>query len=132
MASFAPSFPTGGSHVQVQLQPNSTDDCAHVLLSGDIRNPQELAAGPDPLEQVLGPKLHARKVLADLSGARYISSSGIGWLLEQNTKFASQGGLLVLHSVPPMVQNVLAVMKLHSVLTIVDGISAAESRALLV
>lgn len=107
---------------------DTSDDCLHLLCVGEIRSPQEHADGTDPLREAAGEGYTSKKALVDLSGATYISSNGVGWLLGLNQKFDADGGMLVLHSVPPMVQQIFTLMKLGDVLKLAENRSAAEQR----
>lgn len=115
--------------MRFEAQENSPG-CLRLLCLGEIRSPQEHGDGSDPLVRAAGEGYTSKKALLDLSGATYISSNGIGWLLGLNHKFNADGGLLVLHSVPPMVKQIFTLMKLGDVLKLADNLSDAEQRIL--
>ena len=79
----------------------------------------------EPLAQLLGPNAYARKIRLDLSDTNYLDSSGVGWLLTCHKNFQTSGGKLLLHSVPPMVDQVLRLLQLHHLLTIKTDRAAA-------
>jgi anti-sigma B factor antagonist len=54
----------------------------------------------------------------DLDKTGYIDSSGIGWLVGCHRRFTAAGGRLILHSVPPMVEQVIHLLKLQKLLNI--------------
>lgn len=56
----------------------------------------------------------------DLSGVRYMNSTGIGVLITLLTKFKSKNGNLVLISPSEQIQKLLTITKLVSVFTIVS------------
>jgi anti-sigma B factor antagonist len=100
------------------------ESCAEVRLSGRITSDVVGERG-DHLSRILGEHVHAGRLLLDLSGTEFLDSSGIGWLLDQHRKCMRAGGVLVLHSLPPMVANVVHLMNLHKAFTIaVDATSA--------
>jgi anti-anti-sigma factor len=82
-------------------------------ISRDRTNPQ-----PDPLDAVVGEQGHGSKVLLGLMETDLIDSSGYSWLLNQNTAFRNKGGVLILHSVPPLVMQVLNMMRAELVFRI--------------
>ena len=58
---------------------------------------------------------------------RFIDSSGIGWLMVSHKRFLGAGGRLVLHSVPPMIAQVLRLLNLHTILAIEPDLAAARA-----
>jgi anti-sigma B factor antagonist len=83
----------------------------------------------EPLEDLLGQGCFARQVLMDLEKADYIDSSGIGWLIGSHRRFTAAGGRLILHSIPPMVEQVIHLLKLQTLLTIKPDQAAALALA---
>jgi anti-anti-sigma factor len=82
-------------------------------------------AGSDPIEGLLGPGGFARKALLSLEKTEYIDSSGISWLIGTHKRFLNAGGRLVLHSIPPLIANVLQMLRLPLLLFIAaDGVAA--------
>ena len=55
----------------------------------------------------------------DLSGVRYMNSTGIGVMITLLTKFKSKGGTLVLISPSEQIQKLLTITKGNAVFTIV-------------
>jgi anti-sigma B factor antagonist len=90
------------------------DEVVRVSVAGRITQ-RELSPLHDPLGDLLGPTAYHRTVVMDLSRAEYVDSSGIGWLLSCHKRFRGGGGQLVLHSLPPVVSNVVRVLKLDTV-----------------
>lgn len=64
---------------------------------------------------------YARPVLLSLADTEFIDSSGLSWLLECHQKFCEAGGRLVIHSVPPSVMDTLMMMRLETVLNLVEN-----------
>ncbi len=84
----------------------------------------------DLLAEVLGPSYSARKVLLDMERSDFIDSGGVGWLIGNHKRFAAGGGLLVLHSVPPRIMQVLQLLSVHKVCHIAPNAMAARAVAL--
>lgn len=93
-------------------------------LSGGISR-DKMNARPDPMEAVLGVRGHGVKVLLNLTAADLIDSSGYSWLLNHNSAFREKGGVMVLHSVPPLVMQVFGMMRAELVFRIALDENAA-------
>jgi anti-anti-sigma factor len=108
-----------------------SDDGAVVRLQaeGQISQTQFQGAG-NPLENALGPSAFGRKVLLNLERTDYIDSSGISWLIVNHKHFREGGGMLVLHSLPPRVNQVLLFCRMESVFHLAPNESAARALAL--
>jgi anti-sigma B factor antagonist len=67
-------------------------------------------------------------LLLDLSGIRYVSSTGLGLLVGLNHRIRAAGGRLLLGNVGPAVREVLAVTRLDTVLEVLpdDGSAPAD------
>jgi anti-anti-sigma factor len=89
-----------------------------------------MTPGNDPLEELLGKAGYKRQVLLDCGKTGYIDSSGIGWLLGCHKRFTAAGGRLILHSLPPMVEQVIRMLRLDNLLTIKRDQPAALALAL--
>jgi len=84
-----------------------------------------LAESPDPIGTLLGKDTFSRTVLLSLAQVTFIDSSGIGWLLGCRRRFREGGGKFVIHSVPPVVLDIMRVMKLEHVLRLAEDEDAA-------
>ena len=82
---------------------------------------------PEPLGQLLGDGAYGHKVVMNLGEATFIDSSGLGWLLMCHRRFRDAAGRFILHSMPPMVSDVVKVMRLDQVLKIVEDEGSALS-----
>jgi len=100
---------------------------ACVSGEGDLSQSPQPASLDKALEALLGADCYRRPVLLDLEKARFIDSSGVGWLMTSHKRFRTDGGRLVLHSVPPMVAQVLRLLNLHTVLSIQPDQAAARA-----
>ena len=81
------------------------------------------------LEEAVGPSWAAQKILLDFDQVTYIDSSAIGWLISCHRDFKQAGGMLVLHSVPRSVKQVLDILRVGKIIPMVTDES--EGRALL-
>ena len=68
------------------------------------------------------------KCIIDISGLRYINSSGIGVLITILTKFRNKGGELYLVKPSENVQKLLIITKLNAIFNIVDSEVEATNR----
>lgn len=90
------------------------------IIAGD------LAPGEDYFCRKFGPEIYARKVIVDLSGCTFIDSSGISTLINSHKRFFQHGGMVVFHSLPPMIQQVLQMVRMQLVLHLAKDASAAR------
>jgi len=90
----------------------------------------EFQPGTEPLEVLLGPDCFIRKVLLDLGETPIIDTSGVSWLLNCHNRFMARGGVLVLHSTPPLINNMLRLLSVDQVLRIADDDATARALAL--
>jgi anti-anti-sigma factor len=72
--------------------------------------------GEDPLVKLLGPNCYGRKVHLNLNKTPYIDSLGVGWLIMTHKRFEEAGGTLRLHSITPMVDHILKLLRLQELL----------------
>jgi anti-anti-sigma factor len=77
-------------------------------------------------EDLLGPGCFAHVVLLDVGRTDYIDSSGFSWLILSHKYFRQEGGLLVIHSLPPALRRIADMMHLSSVLHLAADESAAR------
>jgi anti-anti-sigma regulatory factor len=86
-------------------------------------------AGPgDPLKDLCGEDIYSRIVLMDVADSMHIDSTGVEWLLSCHHRFQTKGGMLIVHSVSPLAKRLLKMMRVDSVVSIVDD--EASGRAL--
>jgi anti-anti-sigma factor len=104
-------------------------DLIHIGCEGEISQ-REFQPGEKPLASLLGPAGFTHAVLMNLEKTTYIDSSGIGWLLACHKQFVANGGILVLHSVPPRVDHILQIVRMPLVLHIAADEAAARAVAL--
>ncbi len=80
----------------------------------------------DVLTAHCGEDVYQRPTSISLQQSNYIDSSGVAWLLKIHSRFVEGGGLLVLHSASPQIQDLLRLMRVDTVLNVVG--SEAEAR----
>jgi anti-anti-sigma factor len=93
-------------------------------LNGRVTQ-KELPAQEDLFVSQIGPEAYKRRVLVDMQDSEFLDSSGVSWLLVSHKKFREQGGRLVLHSLPPLVSNVLKVLRMNQILMLAETEQAA-------
>ncbi len=86
--------------------------------------------GIDHLEQVGGLGIYGRRVLIDLEKTSYIDSAGVGWLMSCHKRFKTQGGRMVLHSIPPLIRQTLDLLRLHRIFALAADEASARRLAL--
>jgi anti-anti-sigma factor len=101
--------------MKLTLLPLRDDNLIRLRCEGE---PQVPAAGSDPLEALLGPQCYSHKVLLDMERLPLIDTSGVCWLLAKNKKFQQANGKLILYHMPPVVRDVLAILRLDGMLHI--------------
>jgi anti-anti-sigma factor len=106
---------------------SSTDGVRCVACSGEVT--MLGVRGDDPLASLIGPDGFSRTVLLDLGRTTYMDSAAIGWLFGLHKKFKQAGGRLILHSVPPLVDQVFQLLKLPTVLHVAGDEAAARALA---
>jgi anti-anti-sigma factor len=102
------------------------DDLIRVDCSGEISQ-IGLRPGDDPLAGVLPAGGYGRKVLMNLDKTTYIDSSGVSWLIMAHRRFAQAGGKLVIYAVPPLVLQVLQLLRMTTLLNIAPDEAAARA-----
>jgi anti-anti-sigma factor len=79
------------------------------------------------MEALLGSNWATMKVLLDMSRVSYVDSSAVGWLINCNKQFKTNGGMLVLHSIPVNVGQIFELLNIGKVLTLVENERAAKA-----
>ena len=105
----------------MSLNADSVEEDGVALLNcGDDMNALAMCEEFTELKDLVGEDWAERPIGLGFSEASYIDSAAIGWLLSLHKKMDQAGGKLVLHSMSPSVQRVLTMMRLDSVLNIVE------------
>ena len=91
-------------------------DICHIKLSGEVIQ-RHLRKFNDPLE-ASGLDSYKQRVLCDMSETTLLDSAGVSWILVRHKRCCEAGGRFVLHSIPPLVMNVILVLRLDLVFDI--------------
>lgn len=70
------------------------------------------------LASTVGEQWAGNRVVLSLARTDYIDSTAIGWLLSCKKQFDREGGVFVLHSIPPSVQQIFDMLKVGRVLNL--------------
>lgn len=110
----------------MQLNLRSDDgDAAVVAIEGRV-TPESDPSDTDPLTELLGASVYGRKVLLDFEKCEFIDSSGISWLLVAHKRFREAGGAMALFAIPPMIDQVLKVLRMNRVFGLADDETSAR------
>ena len=95
------------------------NDTLVLRLAGDLIGEDSGAA----VVEVATDAIHQKtmKCIVDISGLRYINSSGIGLLITILTKFRNKGGEVYLMKPSESVQKLLVITKLNAIFQIVQS-----------
>jgi anti-anti-sigma factor len=121
--SFQDKRVTAGLPTMEITRLNGSGEVVRLMAKGQIV--QRTLTSSDLLGQVLSPADYDRKVLLSLADVTFVDSTGLGWLLKCNKSFREAGGTLVIHSIPPIVLDVITVMRLSQVLNLSDDEESA-------
>jgi hypothetical protein len=83
----------------------------------------------DPFVALLGTDVYQKKLLLCLEEAESCDSLGVAWLLGYHKRFREGGGMMVLHTVPPLIISTLRVMHLDRLLHVAADEATAEALA---
>ena len=99
-----------------------------VRVNGDITQD---AYGPnsEPLADAFGSEVYQRAVLVHLGEAGFIDSRGVGWLLKCHKRFREAGGIIVLHSMTPEVNQVFKILRMDLCLDLAKDEATARAKA---
>jgi anti-anti-sigma factor len=110
--------------MKLTLLPLGKDGPLRVRCEGNLTSPH-LAGAADPLETLLGSQVYLRSVVVDLESVKSIDTSGLCWLLHANKRTQKAGGRLVLYRVPPLVCDMLDVLRLSGQLLLAEDEESA-------
>ncbi|WP_276372473.1 STAS domain-containing protein [Chryseolinea sp. H1M3-3] len=90
-----------------------------VRLTGDLIGENNSAAVVEVVTEAIQQKV--KNCIVDISGLRYINSSGIGLLITILTKFRNKGGEVYLMKPSESVQKLLVITKLNAIFQIIQS-----------
>ncbi len=109
---------------------SSDDNLVHIQCEGKVSQ-EEFTDDLEPLGELLASHGGLRqKVLLDLERTTFIDSSGIGWLLICHKHLREAGGELIIYSVPPLIEQVLELVKLPKIIHVAADAASARAYAL--
>ena len=103
-----------------------TDGILYLALSGDLIGSPDTDQLLHSVNEYLGDAVSNCAV--DLSGIRYINSTGIGVLVSLLTKFRSRGGEMVLINPADHPKKMLALTKLNNVFIVTADAATARQQ----
>ena len=98
---------------------SNTGECACIQTEGEIRLTTP-TGGMDLLHTALGSEVGTRAIVLGLHNSPHLDSSGVSWLLSLHKHCLAGGGILVLHSVPQSILNMLKLLRVDRVLNIAE------------
>lgn len=104
------------------------DGCVRIAADGPLTS-DNLEADANPLAGLLGGSWGKHRILLDLAGADYIDSCAIGWLIETQRDLARTGGRLAVYNILPRVLRVLKILRIDTLVPLVDSELAARESA---
>lgn len=118
----------GGKATRMTTSSTVQNGILFVRLNGDLIGSPDTQQLLETVNQHLGDSTPSCAV--DLSGVRYINSSGIGVLVSLLTKFRSRGGEMVLINPADHPKKMLALTKLNNIFAVADDDQAAREKLL--
>jgi anti-anti-sigma factor len=112
--------------VKLRLVAEDDRGAAVVAAEGDLVFAGSTGEIVNPFEGLLGAGWGGRKVLLDFSKAAFLDSAGIGWLIGSTKLFRQNGGMLVVHSIPPRVRQMLDMLKVGQIVPLAASEAAAR------
>ena len=94
------------------------DDVLDLVLEGDLIGEENGLSIMEVVQDCINKGIIT--AIVDISGLRYINSSGIGVLITLLTKFRNKGGEVVLLRPSENVRKLLIITKLNAIFTIVE------------
>ncbi len=107
----------------MKIKEKIEDHVAVLSLSGKMMGGPETTALHDHIRSLLNDGI--RKVVIDLSGVKWINSSGLGVLMAAMTSIKSEGGLMKLACVTEKVQSLLMITQLMRIFETFETVERA-------
>ena len=104
--------------MNVNLVSIEKDGVIRLATNGSMTASEMAEGNQHPLAGVIGQQWSGNRVVLSMDQTQYIDSTAIGWLLSCQKQFQRDGGQLVLHSVPPSVQQIFDLLKVNRVLDV--------------
>ena len=106
---------------------SSENRLVHIESSGSITlmDVQEQT----PLAEFLGPDGFRNRILLKLDKTPYIDTGAVSWFIQVHKACKQAGGCLVLHSIPPLVLQILELLRMNKVLNLAEDETQARAMA---
>lgn len=114
--------------MSLRLVSIDADGCVRIAADGPLTSDNILGEG-NPLAELLGGGWGKHRILLDLALADFIDSCAIGWLIETQRDLTRSGGRLAVYNVLPRVLRVLKILRIDSLVPLVDSELAARESA---
>ena len=114
--------------MSLRLVSIDADGCVRIAADGPLTS-DNIEADANPLAGILGGGWGKHRILLDLAGADFIDSCAIGWLLETQRDLTRTGGRLAVYNILPRVLRVLKILRIDSLVPLVDSELAARESA---
>jgi anti-anti-sigma factor len=106
----------------------SEGDCVRLQTLGKVSR-DGWKTDQNPICDLCGEGIFGRRVLLNLQESQYLDSTGVEWLLHTHRRFQENGGMLVIHSVTPVMQQILKMMRMDALLNLAADEPAAQAFA---
>ncbi len=115
--------------MKLTLKEIDKDGVIHLGAEGQITSLDFHEQNRNPLEALIGTDWPRNRVILDLDHVSYVDSTAIGWLVSCHKKFKEAGGMMILHSIHPSVQQVFDMLKIGTLFPLASDRDAAKARA---
>lgn len=105
---------------------SSENSLLRLRCEGEV-TPADFVSGVNPFTELLGAECFSKKILLSLEKTSLVDTAGIGWLVMSHKAFQEQGGKLVVHSIPPLVDHVFRLLRMPKVLHLAANEFAAQA-----
>lgn len=104
------------------------DGVAAVACEGELNGLGMNNGDVADLKPQLGDDWAQRRVALDMTGASYMDSAAVGWLLSLHKAFQQSGGQMVVCGIQPEIRRVIELMRIDQVIPIVADRDEAMRR----
>ena len=95
-----------------------------ISLEGNLMNKQQIQSMLDELDFYFNEGI--KKIIIDLSGMKYMNSTGLSILINIFTEARNKGGEVILTNIPEKISQLLIITKLNSIFNIEETVEAAK------
>ncbi|PCJ24058.1 MAG: anti-anti-sigma factor [Flavobacteriales bacterium] len=96
----------------------------HVSLEGNLMSKQQIQGLLDEVDFCFEEGI--KKIIIDLSGMKYMNSTGLSILINIFTQARNRGGEVVITNIPEKINQLLIITKLNSIFNIEDTVEDAR------